>query len=193
MLYILFRAQSFLIVQSALFTTIDKILSIILLLSLVFWSLHSIGYIDHYLKYIFIYKSQFRVNSLNNRNPKVAVLVPVLNESPEMVWKVLFKSMDIEYSNFDDYLIESSKGPRIYEETFRITRKLQLILSGAIHYEAIKQDPLMMLLKNGQRSGIYMILDVDHLSKKRLSKDLTPILEENKDRSLSRLHSILLV
>ncbi|MGZ7119860.1 MAG: glycosyltransferase family 2 protein [Methanobacterium sp.] len=136
------------------------------------------------MKSVFIYKSQFRINSLSNRTPKVAVLVPVLNESPEIVWRVLSKSKDMEYSNFDVYLIESSKDQEIYEETFRI--------SGELHVKFIKRNTLRGYkagsindcLKELDKEVEYiLLLDVDHVPKPDFLKDLIPILEENKDLS----------
>ncbi|MGZ7135681.1 MAG: glycosyltransferase [Methanobacterium sp.] len=136
------------------------------------------------MKSVFIYKSQFRINSLSNRTPKVAVLVPVLNESPEIVWRVLSKSKDMEYSNFDVYLIESSKDPEIYEETFRMSRELHVKFIKRNTLRGYKAGSINDCLKELDKEVEYiLLLDVDHVPKPDFLKDLIPILEENKDLS----------
>lgn len=181
----LFLAFSILfIVKNGNFTSIDKTLSIILLLSLVFWSLHSIGYIDHYMKSVFIYKSKYSTSFLDNGNPKVAVLIPVLNESPDLVKAVLSKSVEIDYPNFEVHLIESSKDPEIYGETFKIAKELRVNFIKRNKLRGYKAGSINDAMKELDNEVKYiLILDVDHLPKPDFLKDLIPILEEDKKLS----------
>lgn len=181
----LFLGFSFLlIVKNNYYSTLDTILSAILLLSLAFWSLHSIGYIDHYLKSALIYKPKFSINPIINRNPKVAVLIPVLNESPDIVRAVLSKSIKINYSNFEVYLIESSKNPEIYDETSKIARELRVNFIQRYTLRGYKAGSINDAIKELEDDVEYvLILDVDHIPNPDFLKDLIPILEEDQDLS----------
>jgi cellulose synthase (UDP-forming) len=173
-----------LIVKNDYYSVFDRILSVILLLSLVFWSLHSIGYMDHYLKSILIYKSKLRINYMNSRNPGVAVLIPVLNESPDIVRAVLSKSIKINYPNFEIYLIESSKDREICKETFKIARELQVNFIRRRTLRGYKAGSINDAIKElGDDVEYILLLDVDHLPKPNFLKDLIPLLDENPDLS----------
>lgn len=185
LMVVLFLGLSFLlIIKNSNYSTLDMFLSVILLLSLVFWSLHSIGYIDHYLKSVFIYKPKFKVNPNSSKNPKAAVLIPVLNESPDIVRAVLSKSTKINYSNFEVYLIESSKDPKIYDKTFQIARELGVNFIRRHTLRGYKAGSINDAIKELENDVEYiLLLDVDHIPKPDFLKDIIPILEENQNVS----------
>lgn len=182
---VLFLGFSFLlIIKNSYYSALDVFLSVILLLSLAFWSLHSIGYIDHYLKSVWIYQPKFKINPTCNRNPKVAVLIPVLNESPDIVRAILSKSTKINYSNFEVHLIESSKDPKIHHETSKIARELGINFIKRNTLRGYKAGSINDAIKELEDDVEYiLLLDVDHIPKPDFLKDLIPILAEDQNLS----------
>ncbi|MDP2768044.1 MAG: hypothetical protein Q8O41_11475, partial [Candidatus Methanoperedens sp.] len=64
------------------FSNVDKIFSVMLLISISFWSVHCVGYIDHLLKSILMYRSQINDDPPIDEKvqPKVAIFIPIFNE-----------------------------------------------------------------------------------------------------------------
>ncbi len=69
--------------------------------------LHCVGYIDHLLKSVSLYSNEFmdRNLKLEDTIPPVAIIIPTLNEEPDMVEETILRSKNVDYGNFQVILV----------------------------------------------------------------------------------------
>lgn len=164
-------------------TIFDKGLSILLLVSFVYSGLHCVGYMDHLLKSYYLYsnplsgKTKFK---FKDKGPPVAIIIPTLNEEPDMVRETILNAKNIDYSNFQVILMDSSTDEDIRLETARMSRELQINYMYRNTLRGYKAGSINDALKNLKTDFKYLlILDSDHRLKSSIFRDLIPIMEKD--------------
>ena len=80
----------------------EKGISIILLLSFIYSGLHCVGYMDHLIKSLTIYDDilmkKIKV-TMDGKAPSVAIIIPTLNEDPDMVKETILRAKNVDYEN----------------------------------------------------------------------------------------------
>lgn len=169
----------------------EKGVSIILLLSFIYSGLHCVGYMDHLLKSLTLYENKLLTKKRFKRiskSPPVAIIIPTLNENPQMVKKTLLMAKKIKYKNFEVILIDSSTNEKIRYKTALMSSKLNIKYIYRDTLRGYKAGSINDALKNLNKSFKYvLILDSDHRLKSSMLDDLIPIMEN--DASLTFLQT----
>ena len=164
------------------FSIIDKTFSVMLLVSISFWGVHCIGYIDHLLKSILMYRSQFNDDPPIDEvmQPKVAVLIPVFNEEPEIVEAIIATTTRIKYNNFEIFLLDDSSDDEIHKKLTELATKFNINYIHRENRRGYKAGAINDAIKNlGTDIKYLLILDVDHCPKPTILNELIPLLEED--------------
>jgi Glycosyltransferases, probably involved in cell wall biogenesis len=107
----------------------EKGISILLLFSFVYSGIHCVGYMDHLMKSLTLYDNQqiekIKVK-IGRKDPLVAIIIPTLNEDPDMVKETILKAKNIDYKNFQIILIDSSTDKDIRDKTADMSHKLNI-------------------------------------------------------------------
>lgn len=84
------------------------------------------GCVDHFIKSLTLYPghSRLKKSSPDYKEPSVAIIIPTLNEDPEMVRETLLKAKDVAYGNFEVVLMDSSTDREIRREASLISQEL---------------------------------------------------------------------
>lgn len=164
------------------FSIVDKTFSIMLLISISFWGVHCVGYIDHLLKSILMYKSQ--INDYppidGKMQPKVAVFIPVFNEEPEIVESIIAATIRINYNNFEIFLLDDSTDDEILKKLIELAKKFNINYIHRKNRRGYKAGAINDAIKNQEKDIKYfLILDVDHCPKPNILNELIPLLEED--------------
>lgn len=161
----------------------EKGLSVVLLISFIYSGLHCVGYMDHLFKSLTLYENRLMENQkvkMNGKQPLVAIIIPTLNEDPEMVKKTVLKAKSIDYENFQVILIDSSTDKDIRLKTYSLCRQMEIFyqyrdtLRG---YKAGSINDAIIDLDSNYR--YVLILDSDHRLKSSILKDIVPIMEND--------------
>lgn len=169
----------------------EKFISLILISTFIYSALHCVGYVDHFIKSLTLYqgysplKKSQNPSPLNKSNndcvePCVAIIIPTLNEDPEMVRETLLKAKGVDYGNFEVVLMDSSTDPEIRRETSRLCRELgvkYLFRNKLRGYKAGSINDTLQILDNGFK--YVMVLDSDHRLKPSILHDLVPYFEDD--------------
>ena len=164
------------------FSIVDKIFSVTLLVSISFWGVHCVGYIDHLLKSILMYKSQ--INDAppidEKMQPKVAVFIPVFNEEPEIVEDTIAETILINYSNFEIFLLDDSADAEIHKALVELAKRFNINYTYRKNRRGYKAGAINDAIKNLKKDVKYLlVLDVDHRPKPAILNEVIPHLEED--------------
>src|ERR1700690_1003313 len=108
---------------------LEKGISVVLLISFLYSGLHCVGYIDHLIKSLTIYDNQLIKNNkaiIASKGSLVAIIIPTLNENPDMVRETILKAKNVDYENFQVILIDSSTDNDIRDKTAIMSQKLDI-------------------------------------------------------------------
>jgi len=168
------------------FSIVDKIFFVMLLVSISFWGVHCVGYIDHLLKSILMYRSQINDDPPidekmdEKMQPKVAVFVPVFNEKPEIVEAIIATATRIDYNNFEIFLLDDSTDDEIHRKLIELTTKFNINYIHRENRRGYKAGAINDAIKNLEKDVKYLlILDADHCPKPNILTELIPLLEED--------------
>ena len=164
------------------FSIVDKIFSVMLLVSISFWGVHCVGYIDHLLKSILMYKSQINDDPPIDENvqPKVAVFIPVFNEEPEIVEDIIAETILINYSNFEIFLLDDSTDAEIHKALVELAKRFNINYIYRKNRRGYKAGAINDAIKNLKKDMKYLlVLDVDHRPKPAILNEVIPLLEED--------------
>ncbi len=165
---------------------LDKSVSILLLFSFMYSGLHCVGYMDHLLKSLTLYNNEFMSKNLELGEviPPVAVIIPTLNEEPDMVEETILKAKNVDYNNFEIILMDSSTNKVIREDTRELCHRLGVNYLYRDTLRGFKAGSINDAIGNLNQDFKYvLILDSDHRLKQSIFQDLIPIMEV--DPSLS--------
>lgn len=163
----------------------EKGVSIVLLLSFVYSGLHSVGYMDHLMKSVTLYNDD-RVNKINETQVTgtsyVAIVIPTLNEDPEMVKDTILKAKNIDYNNFEVTLIDSSTDMDIRDKTEKMSRELNINYIYRDNLRGFKAGSINDSIEEMDEKFEYiLILDSDHRLESSVLGDLIPIMENDPE------------
>ena len=161
---------------------LDKSVSIILLFSFVYSGLHCVGYLDHLLKSLTLYSKKFLGEKfkLTGKAPSVAIIIPTLNEDPDMVKETILKAKNVDYDNFQVILMDSSTDDIIRGETAEMCNSLSINYMFRDTLRGFKAGSINDTIKNLNKDFKYvLILDSDHRLKRSVFQDLIPIMEND--------------
>jgi len=163
----------------------EKGVSIILLLSFIYSGLHCVGYMDHLIKSLTIYDDDLiKKNKVNgdNRAAYVAIIIPTLNEDPDMVKKTILMAKNVDYKNFQIILIDSSTDNDIKHETEFMSQELDIKYIYRDNLRGYKAGSINDAIKFLDEKFEYMlILDSDHRLEPTVLYDLIPLLENDPE------------
>ena len=173
------------ILNNATLSFIEKGVSILLLVSFVYSGLHCVGYMDHLMKSLTIYDKvlikKLGFKKLKNK-PSVAIIIPTLNEDPDMVKDTILKAKSIDYDNFEVVLIDSSKDADIRHKTAIMSHKLNIKYIYRNTLRGYKAGSINDAITDIDNIFKYiLILDSDHRLKETVLKDLIPLMENDSD------------
>lgn len=164
------------------FSIVDNVFSLILMVSISFWSMHCIGYLDHLLKSKLIYKLQIKdISPIDgNIQPKVAIFIPVFNENPEIVKSIIRTTKQICYNNFEIFLLDDSNEGKIVKKLEEVVIKYNIHYIHRENRRGYKAGAINDAIKSLEKDIKYiLILDVDHRPKHNILSEVIPRLEEN--------------
>ena len=104
----------------------EKVVSAVLLLSFLYSGLHCVGYLDHILKSVILYDDELIKNENNGGTAFVAIVIPTLNEDPDMVKRTVIDAKSLDYQNYEVFLIDSSTDLGIRDRTEEMSKKLNI-------------------------------------------------------------------
>lgn len=163
----------------------EKGISILLLVTFIYSGIHCVGYLDHLFKSLTLYEDHLKtkINRTGKVNyPAVAIIIPTLNEDPEMVKKTIFKAKNIDYDNYEVVLIDSSTDKEIQTRTAEISDQFNVKYIYRDTLRGYKAGSVNDALKEvGDEFSYAMILDSDHRLKRSVLKDLLPIIDNNSN------------
>jgi cellulose synthase (UDP-forming) len=159
---------------------VDKLFSTFLILSIIFWDIHFIGYIDHFLKSFLIYGLRngvsFHINDIDL--PKVAVFIPIYNEDPEIVEKILDKTKSINYDNFGIFLLDDSTNEETHKKLAKLAASHDIYYIHRANRRGYKAGAINDAINVIENDTKYLlILDVDHCPKPNILSEVLPYLE----------------
>ena len=164
---------------------LEKVISVVLLISFLYSGLHCVGYIDHLIKSLTIYDNQLITNNeviMESKGSLVAIIIPTLNENPDMVKETILKAKNVDYENFQVILIDSSTDNDIRDKTAIMCQKLDIKYIYRDNLRGYKAGSINDAIKNLNNNFKYvLILDSDHRLKSSIFKDLIPIMENDHD------------
>lgn len=175
-------ARFLFIFRDSSFSIVDKIFSVLLLVSISFWGVHCVGYIDHLLKSILMYRSPINDDPPidEKMQPKVAVFIPVFNEKPEIVEAIVAATTRINYNNFEIFLLDDSTDDNMHKKSAELAKKFNINYIHRENRRGYKAGALNDAIKNSEKDIKYLlILDVDHCPKPNILNELIPLLEED--------------
>ncbi|HEY0196509.1 MAG TPA: glycosyltransferase, partial [Methanobacterium sp.] len=160
----------------------EKLLSVVLISSFIYSGLHCVGYVDHFIKSLTLYRdhSPLKKSYMDFKEPSMAIIIPTLNEDPDMVRKTLLKAKSVDYGNFEVVLMDSSTDSEIRRETCLMSRELgvrYLYRDTLRGYKAGSINDTLKIL--GNEFKYVMVLDSDHRLKPSILRDLIPYFEED--------------
>lgn len=165
----------------------EKGVSIILLFSFVYSGLHCVGYMDHFIKSLTLYDDHLiKKNKINgdNRSAFVAIVIPTLNEDPDMVKKTILMAKNVDYKNFKIILIDSSTDRNIQHETELMSHELGIKYIYRDNLRGYKAGSINDAIKFLDEKFEYMlILDSDHRLEPAVLYDLIPLMENDPELS----------
>lgn len=162
----------------------DKIFSIIILISISFWGIHCIGYIDLLLKSIFMYRSRIgnpHPYTINNGAPKVAIFIPVRDEEYKIVETTVYKTTLINYENYEIFLLDNSTDNKLHKALVELSQKFNI---NYVYYEHRKGWNKACVINNAiktldEDTKYLLILDTGHRPKSTILSDIIPLLEND--------------
>jgi cellulose synthase/poly-beta-1,6-N-acetylglucosamine synthase-like glycosyltransferase len=164
---------------------LEKGISIILLLSFIYSGLHCVGYLDHLIKSLTLYNNNLLLKlkpKINTKSPPVSILIPTLNEDPEMVRNTILKAKNVNYNNFKVSLIDSSTDKDIRNKTAIMCNELDINYIYRDTLRGYKAGSINDALEELRDDYQYiLILDSDHRLKSSIFQDLIPIMENDPD------------
>jgi cellulose synthase (UDP-forming) len=110
--------------------------------------------------------------------PKVVVFIPVFNEDPEIVKKIIDKTKSISYDNFGIFLLDDSTNNEIHKRLVKLAATYDI---RYIHrenrrgYKAGAINDAINIIENDTK--YLLILDVDHCPKPNILNEILPYLE----------------
>jgi cellulose synthase (UDP-forming) len=162
----------------------EKVISAVLLLSFLYSGLHCVGYLDHILKSIILYDDELIENKRESSggNTFVAIVIPTLNEDPNMVKKTVINAKSVDYQNYEVFLIDSSTDMDIRDRTEEMSRKLNINYIYRDNLRGYKAGSINDSVDCLHEKFEYLlILDSDHRLEGSVLGDLIPILEGDPD------------
>ncbi len=182
---LVFLTSNFYPMLTSNFSPLEKGISIVLLISFLYSGLHCIGYIDHLLKSLTVYNNKLIKDNENTNDIKessAAIIIPTLNEDPDMVKETILKAKNIDYNNFQVILIDSSTNTNIRDTTADMCAELDIEYIYRNTLRGYKAGSINDAIKNLDDNFKYLlILDSDHRLKCSIFKDLIPIMEKDPD------------
>jgi len=173
------------ILNNGKLSLLEKGISIVLLISFLYSGLHCVGYIDHLIKSLTIYDNQLiRKNKaiINSKGSPVAIIIPTLNENPDMVKQTILKAKNVGYENFQVILIDSSTDNDIRDKTAAMSHELDINYIYRDTLRGYKAGSINDAIKNLNKNFRYvLILDSDHRLKSSVLQDLIPLMENDSD------------
>lgn len=161
----------------------EKGISIVLLVSFIYSGVHCVGYLDHLFKSLTLYDDHLKnqtANKISNNNPWVAIVIPTLNEDPEMVKLTIFNAKNIDYPNYEVVLIDSSTDKDIRKKTAQMSHDFNIRYIYRDNLRGYKAGSVNDALEEIGRDFRYaLILDSDHRLKGSVLRDLIPIIEND--------------
>ena len=163
----------------------EKGISIILLLSFIYSGLHCVGYMDHLIKSLTIYDDilmkKIKV-TMDGKAPSVAIIIPTLNEDPDMVKETILRAKNVDYENFEVILIDSSTDRDIRQKTDSMSKELEIKYIYRDNLRGYKAGSINDAIEYLDPEFEYiLILDSDHRLKPTVLRDLIPIMENDPD------------
>ncbi|MGZ7210196.1 MAG: hypothetical protein ACXVHV_09980, partial [Methanobacterium sp.] len=99
------------------------------MLSFIYSGLHCVGYLDHLIKSLTLYNNNLILKlkpETNTKSPPVSIIIPTLNEDPEMVRQTILKAKNVNYDNSKVTLIDSSTNKDIRNKTAIMCNELDI-------------------------------------------------------------------
>jgi cellulose synthase (UDP-forming) len=119
---------------------------------------------------------------MESKGSLVAIIIPTLNENPDMVKETILKAKNVDYENFQVILIDSSTDNDIRDKTAIMCQKLDIKYIYRDNLRGYKAGSINDAIKNLNNNFKYvLILDSDHRLKSSIFKDLIPIMENDSD------------
>ena len=168
------------------FHAIDKACATLLLASFGLWGAQCVGYIDHLLKSVLIYKTPEERGQVRcvSGQPAVGIFIPVFNENPNLVKEIVLNTLNIEYSNFELYLLDDSNDLRICAKLRDLANELNFNYVRRNNRRGHKAGAINDAIKKLDGAVKYLlILDVDHCPTANILADLVPLLEDDEQVS----------
>jgi len=128
------------ILNNGKLSLLEKGISIVLLISFLYSGLHCVGYIDHLIKSLTIYDNQLiRKNKaiINSKGSPVAIIIPTLNENPDMVKQTILKAKNVDYEN--EYEKTRKSLQKSINELKELDRALIILFLEAKSYKEIAE------------------------------------------------------
>ena len=164
------------------FSVVDKVFSTMVLSSFLFWGIHCIGYVDKLIKSLLIYSFQFNSDLKKNGNtpPKVAIFIPVFNEEPKIVEPTIAMCTQINYNNFEIFLLDDSTDEKIHKNLMKLSKRFDINYIHRRNRRGYKAGAINDAINNLNEDVKYLlIVDADHRLKPDILNEVVPILENN--------------
>lgn len=181
---LIFISSNFLPLMNNSLSLFEKVISTVLLLSFLYSGLHCVGYMDHILKSVILYDNELIKNKeeYGGGNAFVAIVIPTLNEDPDMVEKTVINAKSVDYQNYEIFLIDSSTDRDIRDRTEKMSRKLNINYIYRDTLRGYKAGSINDSVDDLHEKFEYLlILDSDHRLERSVLGDLIPLLEEDHD------------
>lgn len=168
--------------QSTLSSVERTVTAVFWVLPFSLWSIQCVGYIDHVLKSFFVHTSPV-ISSLKSGDtvqPKVAVFIPVFNERPDIVSNTLAATLNIQYPNFQVFLLDDSDNADIQERLAELSREFHIEYIHRTHRRGHKAGAINDAINGLSNDTKYLlILDADHCPKPNILTDLITLIERD--------------
>lgn len=161
---------------------LEKSISVVLISSFVYSGLHCVGYVDHYIKSLSLHQNHHLLKGLStgSEEPAVAIIIPTLNEDPDMVRETIKKAKNLDYRNFEVVLMDSSTDGEIRRETCQMSLELGIRYLFRDTLRGYKAGSINDTLHAVAGDFKYvLILDSDHRLRESMLRDLVPLLEDD--------------
>jgi cellulose synthase (UDP-forming) len=177
-LYIIFRGWTVWYSFTIDGRIIDRVVIVLFALAELFIITHGMGYIANSIRAVRGYRRE-EVNFLDNKHPKVDVVIPSLAEPPEVLRRTIIAAQHMDYPNFEIILMDDSKEESDARATKAVADQL-----GVTYFRrpaprrGAKAGNLNAYIKKS-KTKYFVVFDADHRPTRDFLKLLVPQMEQD--------------
>ena len=164
-------------------------LSLLLILILLFGSVHIVSYLDNLLKSIFVYSKQdWRLRHQEGSSPRVAIFIPVYNENPGIVEDCIRACKANDYPDFEVFLLDDSTDESLRNANMRLCEQHGATFIYRGHRRGFKAGAINDAMHTlNEETKYVLVVDADHAVKPQILSNVVPILEQKRTVSFLQI------